>query len=428
MNSIISKLTDKRILIFGYGREGKSTEEYIKKHVSYKSLEVFEGKKEDIDADNYDYIIKSPGIVMLEDNPKYTSQTELFLDEFGSKTIGITGTKGKSTTSSMIAHVLNECGQKAILLGNIGKPCFDMIEEIDEDTWIVFELSCHQLLHINKAPHIAIFLNLFEEHLDYYGTMENYTNAKANILTHQVDMDYCFVGTNVPEFDIKSKKTIIDGPKREYTLSILGEHNKINAEFAYQVAAMICDNSRKEVDIINSVNSFKGLPHRLEFFFEKDGVKYYDDSISTIPEACINAVNSVKNAGTVIVGGMDRGIDYSILVDFIKETPDVLFVLCYATGQRIYEQLGFGYEDNSVYPAQYGNVMSTTYISDPSKYEDKYLPNNVMLTTNLSEAVTLAKGNTKAGCACILSPAAPSYGYFKNFEERGDCFKELIKR
>ncbi len=428
MNSIINKLTDKRILIFGYGREGKSTEDYIKKHITYKSLDIFEGKKEDIVTDNYDYIIKSPGIVMLEDDPKYTSQTELFLDEFGSKTIGITGTKGKSTTSSMIAHVLNECGKKAILLGNIGKPCFDMIEEIDENTWIVFELSCHQLLHINRAPHIAIFLNLFEEHLDYYGTMENYTNAKANILTHQVDTDYCFVGTNVPDFDIKSKKTIIDGPKREYNLSILGEHNKINAEFAYQIADMLCDNSDKEVDIINSINSFKGLPHRLEFFFEKDGVKYYDDSISTIPEACINAVNSVKNAGTVIVGGMDRGIDYSILVDFIKDTPDVLFVLCYATGQRIYEQLGFGYEDNSVYPEQYSNIMSTSYITDPSKYANKYLPSNVMLTTNLSEAVNLAKENTKAGYACILSPAAPSYGYFKNFEERGNCFKELVKR
>jgi len=378
MNSIIEKLTDKRILIFGYGREGKSTEEYIKKHIKVKCLDVFEGKKEDIDEESYDYIIKSPGIVMLESNPKYTSQTELFLDEFGSKTVGITGTKGKSTTSSMLAKVLNECGKKAILLGNIGKPCFDMIDEIDDDTWVVFELSCHQLLHINRAPHIAVFLNLFEEHLDYYGTMENYFAAKANIISHQTEDDICFTGDNVPEIVHRSKKTVICGPEREYELSILGDHNKTNAEFVFEVTKLLMTNGETVSDsdsqlidasILRAISSFKGLPHRLEYFAEVNGVKYYDDSISTIPEACINAVESIPNANTVIVGGMDRGIDYDILVDFIKEREDVLFILCYATGRRICEMLGFNYEDNSIYPDTYGNVMSTSYTDNSELYE-----------------------------------------------------------
>jgi len=441
MNSIISKLTDKRILIFGYGREGKSTEEYIKAHVNYKCLDIFEGKKEDIIEDDYDYIIKSPGIVMLEENPKFTSQTELFLDEFSDRTIGITGTKGKSTTSSMIAHVLNECfsaeqresnsvdsgGKKAILLGNIGKPCFDWIDEIDENTWIVFELSCHQLLHINKAPHIAAFLNLFEEHLDYYGTMEKYFAAKANIISKQQSEDYCFVGDNVPDIAHESKMKVISEPGREYELSILGEHNKTNAEFVYQIVSMIVDEDSL-VNIIPAINSFAGLPHRLEYFAEMDGVRYYDDSISTIPEACINAVKSVPNAATVIVGGMDRGIDYDILVDFMRNRSDILFILCYATGQRIYEQLGFGYSDNGAFPMEYGNVMSTNYIPDPEEFYKykKMTPTNVMLTPNLDYAVDLAKKNTQAGKACILSPAAPSYGYFKNFEERGEYFKSLV--
>lgn len=437
MNSIIEKLTDKRILIFGYGREGKSTEEYIKNHVQYKSLDIFEGKREEINEDEYDFIIKSPGIVMLEENKKYTSQTELFLDEFSKRTIGVTGTKGKSTTSSMLAHVLNECDKKAILLGNIGKPCFDMIDEIDDDTWIVFELSCHQLLHINKAPHIAVFLNLFEEHLDYYGTMENYFNAKANIISHQNKDDICFVGSNVPDISHESKLCVIDGPKKEYELSILGEHNKTNAEFVYEIAELILNNndgyfanitagSNRNNEVLSAISSFKGLPHRLEYFAEVNGVKYYDDSISTIPEACINAVNSVQNTGTVIVGGMDRGIDYDILVDFIEERKDVIFILCYATGVRIASMIGFNFEDNSIYPKEFGNIMSTSYIEKPDEFEELNLPENVMLTTNLDYAVTLAKEVTKPGRACILSPAAPSYGYFKNFEERGECFKALV--
>lgn len=443
MNSIIKKLTDKRILIFGYGREGKSTEEYIKGHVKYRALDIFEGKREDICEDDYDYIIKSPGIVMLEENPKYTSQTELFLDEFSGRTIGITGTKGKSTTSSMLAHTLNQIGNKAVLLGNIGKPCFDMIDEIDDDTWVVFELSCHQLLHINRAPHIAVFLNLFEEHLDYYKTMENYFSAKANIISHQTDDDICFVGENVPDIKHVSKMSVISKPTNDYKLSILGEHNKTNAEFVYQIVREIIDadetngnvsdtaekngfsetsaandsaddnNASKALStedimtdapfdsVMKAIQAFRGLPHRLEYFAEVDGVKFYDDSISTIPEACINAVKSVPNTATVIVGGMDRGIDYDILVDFIKETKDVLFILCYATGERIAKELlGDGLTNDA--------------------------GTNVMLTDTLDSAVILAKEKTPSGKACILSPAAPSYGYFKNFEERGDYFKKIV--
>lgn len=435
MNSIIQKLTDKRILIFGYGREGKSTEEYIKKHVAYKTLEIFEGKREDIKEDDYDFIIKSPGIVMLEENPKYTSQTELFLDEFSNRTVGITGTKGKSTTSSMLAHVLNACGKKALLLGNIGKPCFDMIDEITDDTVVVFELSCHQTLHINKAPHIAVFLNLFEEHLDYYGTMDKYFGAKSNIILHQINGDFCFVGSNVPEIKHESNMKVINGPERDYELSILGEHNKTNAEFVFSIARMICDgclcgkgnnDNVSDEQILAAIKEFKGLPHRLEFFAEVDGVRYYDDSISTIPEACINATKSIPNVGTVIVGGMDRGIDYDILVDFIQETKEVNFILSYATGARIATMLGFNYEDNSVYPDKFGNVMSTSYIDNPEEKQKLDLPANVMLTSNLDYAVDLAKKITEKGKACVLSPAAPSYGYFKNFEERGEYFKSKV--
>lgn len=385
-------LENKRILIFGYGREGQSTERYIKNHVNYKTLDIFEGKKEDIDESQYDIILKSPGIVMLEENEKYSSQTTLFLDEFGGQTVGVTGTKGKSTTSSMLAHTLNSCGKKAILLGNIGKPCFDYIDEIDDDTIIVFELSCHQLLHINKAPHIAVFLNLFEEHLDYYGTMDKYFGAKANIISHQTPLDIAYIGENVPDIVSDTDRKIIYGWEHDFNLSIPGEHNRINAEFVFRIAAdeFMCDVNKT----ISAINSYKGLPHRLEYFATKNGVRFYDDSISTIPEAAISAVNSIENTKVVIIGGMDRGIDYDILADFIMERQDVMFVLCYKTGERIKNMLTGG--------------------------------KNYQYVENLEAAYNISLQYAKGGEAVVLSPAAPSYGYFKNFEERGEYFKNLV--
>jgi len=392
MSTIIDCLTNKRILIFGYGREGKSTENFIKTHVKYESLDVFEGDRKDIDESKYDLIIKSPGIVMLEDNPKYTSQTELFLNEYCDRTVGITGTKGKSTTSSMLSHVLNECGKKAILLGNIGKPCFDMIDEIDDETTVVFELSCHQLLHITKAPHIAVFLNLFEEHLDYYGSLDKYFAAKANIISHQTIADTAYVGENVPDIISDTDKRVISTAEHDFKMGIPGEHNRLNAEFVFRIAVdeFGCDIA----EVMDAISSFKGLPHRLEYFATVNGVRFYDDSISTIPEAAISAVHSIENVATVIIGGMDRGIDYDILVDFIKESPEVAFILAYATGERINKE-----------------------VSDCL---------NVYFVEDLQAAVSKAFEITKAGQAVVLSPAAPSYGYFKNFEDRGACFKEMV--
>ena len=183
---IISELNGNRILIWGYGREGKATEHFLQRCVKPASVDIFEGKKEEIDEDDYDFIIKSPGIVMNEENPKYTSETELFLQQFRDQVIGITGTKGKSTTSAMLYTVLKACSSRPVLLlGNIGQPCLDYFEEVTEDTIIVYEMSCHQLAHTNVSPHIAIFLNLYEEHLDYYGTVEKYFEAKSHIAAYQ---------------------------------------------------------------------------------------------------------------------------------------------------------------------------------------------------------------------------------------------------
>ena len=390
----VERLEGKRILIWGYGREGQATENFIKRSCNVASVDVFEGKRDEINEELYDYIIKSPGIVMEDDNDKYTSQTDLFLEEFRDQIIGVTGTKGKSTTSAMLYEALKNCYDgKVILLGNIGLPCLDYYEEIDENTIIVFEMSCHQLAHLKVAPHVAVFLNLYEEHLDYYRTFERYFNAKKNIALSQNENDYLYIGANVPEFETKSKKTVInENDKITYDIKVLGEHNKYNAYF---VERILSDVFNADMDIVKkSLQEFSGLPHRLQFIGNVNGVDYFDDSISTIPNATIQALGSVKNAKTVIIGGMDRGIDYSILIDFINNHREYNYIFAYESGKKLYDVLG--------------------------KYNDCHY------TDNLEAAVALAKDITKNGEACILSPAAASYGYFKNFEERGDKFKEYV--
>ena len=389
---LIETFQDKRVLIFGYGREGKSTEHFLQTHCNPKSVDIFEGKLQEIQEENYDLIMKSPGIVMLERREKYTSQTELFLNAFGHQTIGVTGTKGKSTTSAMLYKVLHECYDgDAILLGNIGLPCFDYAADITPANRIVFELSCHQLLHITKAPHISLFLNLFEEHLDYYGDMEHYFLAKSHIGTNQESGDYLLLGENVPEIETKATKIMVPKPSRDYLLTIPGEHNKLNAEFVFKAAALVEGTNLSKAR--ESIEQFEGLPHRLQYFATVEGIRYYDDSISTIPQATVQAADSIKDAKTFLVGGMDRGIDYSLLVHFIEERQELTFILMYETGKRIYDSLS--------------------------------CKTNVILTEDLECAVKAAKENTKEG-AVVLSPAAASYGYFKNFEERGEAFKKLV--
>lgn len=386
-----------KILIWGYGREGKSTEDFLQRVCNPASVEVFEGSRAEIDEDKYDLIIKSPGIVMEEDNPKYTSQTEIFLNKYGNRVIGITGTKGKSTTSAMLFSVLSKCTNRPVLLlGNIGNPCLDYYDAMTEDTIPVFEMSCHQLCHNRVSPHIGVFLNLFEEHLDYYKTFEKYFAAKSKVALYQKPEDFLYVGSNVPFIESKSNKIVISPDNiGSYELSIEGEHNKYNAEFVYRIAVERygCDSKK----VLEAIRDFKGLSHRLEYVAAIGEVRFFDDSISTIPEAAISALLSIKDAKTLLIGGMDRGIDYSKLTDFMKSHNEYNYICMYASGKRIYDVEG---------------------ISE--------LP-NVYFAEDLESAVKMGIEVTERG-AVILSPAAASYGYFENFEKRGEAFKEIVAR
>ena len=411
---IADTLRGKRVLIWGYGLEGKSAEAFIQKHCEVASLTVFEGKQQDIDEDAYDCIIKSPGIREDWWNMKYTSVTELFLQEFAPQVIGVTGTKGKSTTVSMLYEVLSACIEAPVLLvGNIGIPCLDAYDEITEDSVIVFELSCHQLDHLRVSPHVAVFLNLFEEHLDHYDTFKRYFRAKISIALFQNENDFLYIGDQVPRIMTPANRRVFPMPQTAsaeastandstapftgnaapaFDLQLVGAHNQYNAGIVYAIATELfaCDGAR----VREALAAFHGLRHRMEYLGQKDGVDYYDDSISTIPEATIAALTSIPHAKTVLVGGMDRGIDYTLLIEFIQAHPEYQYVCMYASGKRIFDAL----------PA----LPYCSYAED------------------LAAAVRRAKEITQPGEACLLSPAAASYGDFKNFEERGDVFRDLV--
>lgn len=392
------KFAGKKVLIWGYGREGRSTEKFLKEQCRNVDITIFEGKRQDVHEELYDLVMISPGIPFEETNPKFTSQTQVFLETFGDRTVGITGTKGKSTTSALLYTVLDACsGKKAFLLGNIGRPCLDYFADMEDNSVAVFELSCHQCQHLTADPHIAVFLDLYADHLDRYHTLEHYFEAKTGITRSQSAEDYLYKGKQVPPLLTRAQVTEIGYEDvGQYQLRLHGRHNQFNAEFVYRIATehFGCDPQK----VREAMAGFGGLPHRLEFFATVDGVDYYDDSISTIPEAAMDAMDSVENAKIALIGGMDRGIDYTALIDYMKSHPQYQFILGYASGERIAREM-----------KERCGVLE-----------------NVTLAADLDEMTACARRMAPRGSAVILSPAAASYGYFKNFEVRGDYFKSLV--
>lgn len=204
LNILQNVVTGRHVLILGFGREGRSTLNRLLQAGTCASLTIADQNKVDpgdpsirilsgpsyMDTlDDYDMVFKSPGIVLPKDPSEYgcliTSQMEFFFTAYRERIIGITGTKGKSTVTTMLYHILKENGRDVVLAGNIGIPAFDILEEIHEETQIICELSCHQLEYLDVSPHIAVLLNIHEEHLDHYGSMKNYIHAKQQIYRHQ---------------------------------------------------------------------------------------------------------------------------------------------------------------------------------------------------------------------------------------------------
>lgn len=430
INTIFKRLRGKRILILGFGREGKSSLAFIQKFMPHaevgiadKNEAAFKDLLENtknltnplnpklyfgdnyFDAINdYDIVLKTPGISLLGKNvdlSKITSQTDLFLEEFHDQIIGITGTKGKSTTSTLIYHLLKESGRDAILAGNIGIPVFDIIERINSGTIVVFELSAHQLQFIHRSPHIGILLNVFEEHLDHFGTFEAYRNAKLNIIRKMGERDWAVTND---EFCYEADKMMIRSLNYQYydfgvnwdDVPLKGDHNRMN------IKAALCAIHAFGItidEVLPYLYTFQPLEHRQELVGTFHGVTFYNDSISTIPQAAIAAIKTIKNVTFLLLGGFDREIDYSPLVEYLKMNPLKHILFTGKAGERMVKML-----------------QDAGYQGDIKKIKD------------LNEAFEIIKGLSKPGDVCLLSPAAASYDQYKNFEERGRVFKDLARK
>ena len=435
----------KRILLLGYGREGQSTWNVLRRLGTYEALDIADLKApaalpEDGTVwhtgpdyqkcmDDYDVVFKSPGIVLERPENEYRcsilSQTEVFFQCFRDQIIGITGTKGKSTVTTLLYHLLKQAGMDALLVGNIGIPALDHMDEVKPDTRIVFELSCHQLEYMTVSPHIGILVNIHEEHLDHYGTMEKYVEAKHHIFKNQRPDDILICNVQcLPEEGTCPSGLIragMDGSGKELDvvqeqdgtwvhfrgksfciptdeIKLLGQHNYFDIGVAYGVCSIL---GMDDQVFARGLKTYEPLPHRLQFIGEREGVKYYDDSISTICDTTIQALKTLKDTDTVLIGGMDRGIDYRELIEYLSDCQVPHIILMEATGKRIYQEI------HKYYP----------------EFKNRA---RLILAEHLEDGVKRARQITRPGTSCVLSPAAASYGIFRNFEERGETFSRLV--
>ncbi len=420
------------MLVLGFGREGKSTLSYIRKHLPEKQITIADKNEpsvEDIYTNvifgeeylkclgDFDIVFKSPGIAFLEDDmypetTEITCQTDMFLRFCKPTVVGITGSKGKTTTSTLIYEMLKAGGLNTCLIGNIGVPVFEKADE-GEDLVAVIEMSSHQLEFTTASPHVAVLVNIYQEHLDHYKTgFEGYVGAKLNIALHQKDNDVLVYNPEQNLEGIVDWQKVIKGIPSPVTFTaaardsfvnelwqstehLKGEHNRQDIAYALAAARVfgVSDDA-----VRHAIKGFGGIEHRMEFVGVYNGVTYYNDSIATIPTAVMGAVKAIGNVDTLVFGGLDRGIDYS---DFIKDL--------FNSGIK-----------NLVGLPETGHII----IDELKKMG---CSKNLVCARDMEDAVKAADNFTDNGKSCLFSPAAASYNYYKNFEEKGKHFKLLVK-
>lgn len=451
---IINILKNKSIAIVGFGKEGRSTYKFIRKYLRNEKIFILD-KNENLIIDSntlindtnvkivlgkdylknindYDIIIKSPGISFKKINinnfkNKITSQTNLFLEFCECKIIGVTGTKGKSTTASIIYNIIKTQGYDVYLCGNIGIPIFDYIDKFKKNSIVIVEMSAYHTEFIKKSPHISIILNLFEEHLDYFESKESYFESKLNIFKYQNKNDYAIYSLNNETLSSLVKKNNYNGKLMKIVIAkdlkgvvndsvvcdmkniylktndnlfklydvsdsryLLGKRNLENIMFAFAVSNIL---NLDNLLTAKAINDFKPLEHRMEYVGKFNNIIFYNDSIATIPEATINCIETLTNVNTLIFGGLDRKINYSNFVDYLNKSAIENFICMPETGYKIGKML---------------------------------INKNVLYADSMKKAVLLAYKVTSKNKICLLSPAASSYNSYKNFEEKGKNYKEMI--
>ncbi len=430
----MDQFKDKKIAVIGEGIEGKSSAEFLKKQGAEVEIrDKTQGENYLEGLDKFDLVVRSPGVRLSElerfvSKEKITSQTKLFMDLCPAKIIGVTGTKGKGTTSSLIYEMLKAEGKDAYLGGNIGLPPFEFLEKLDKDSWVVLEMSSFQLQDLTKSPHIAVVLMITSEHLDYHKDVYEYIESKRNILKYQVEGDFAIINSDYiasNESDLHTQgKVYFVSREREVEegcfalaneiflrvkgntipvidtreLLLRGNHNHENACAATMAAYLAGVKVRTLTKVLES---FKGLEHRLELVDTINGVEYYNDSFSTIPETTIAAIKSFKNPEILILGGSSKQSNFEELGEVIGSAENIKAII----------QIG---EEWSRIKAEIKNVRPETLIIEGAK--------------NMEQVIAAASKIAVPGDVVLLSPACASFDKFKNYKDRGEQFKnEVLK-
>lgn len=409
----LSELKDKKILILGFAKEGKDALKFFKKKFPKKLIGITDQKFDNNYLEkvkNYDVIIRSPGISpktlapYLTKKQKISSVTDIFLENCPGKIIGVTGTKGKGTTCSLIYQILKRAGLKAYLVGNIGKPALSYLTKAKPKDIYIYEMSSHQLWGLKESPEIAVFLNISEAHLDYFKNFNEYIRAKSNLVRHQKEQDFLVynpkdkIVKKIAENSKAKKIPIIANYK--FLKGIKVAVNPLNI-FAAIETAKLFGLPRKR--IFEAIKNFKQLPHRLEYVGKFRGIKFYDDSAATVPEATMFAIKTIgKNLQTIILGGYESKVSYKNLATEILKRRIRNLIFFPPSGEKIWSE-----------------------ITKKSNKKNQNLLQHFFVN-NMAEAVKLAYRLTPKDKVCLLSPASPSFGIFKDYKQRGNLFKGWV--
>ncbi len=397
----------RKILILGYGKEGKATEAYLNKYVPDSEVIIADKR----DGNDYldkqyecDLVIKTPGIPKHLLKVSYTTATNIFFANKGTcQVVGITGSKGKSTTSSLIYHILQTAGKNVKLIGNIGNPALtELLDKPEDDTIFIYELSSYQLDDIEYSPHICVVVSLFPEHMNYHGTEESYYEAKKRIVHKATAQDYYVYNPDYPVLCewVEQTKAISIPFETDYVPTdtrLLGAHNLSNIRGAISVARLM---GVADTISAQAVRTFQPLPHRLEYIGKHKNILFYDDAISTTPESTIAALEALPFVSTILLGGEDRGYTYDQLVEVLSRKNVGNIVLFPESGAKILASI------NKVFQKR----------------------PNILETHTMEEAVRFAYKYTKKDTICLLSTASPSYTLWKNFEEKGAQFQLYVSQ
>jgi UDP-N-acetylmuramoylalanine--D-glutamate ligase len=427
-----------KIAILGFDREGRATYDFFagKGH----EITVCDQNDQlvlpaDVNAklgadylenlDTFDLIVRTPGLhpgKILEKNPqvgdKITSGTNLFFENCPTKNIiGVTGTKGKGTTSTLISKILEADGKGVHLLGNIGTPMLSALGDLTADSWAVLELSNFQLIDLKYSPHIATCLMVEPEHLDWHEDFEEYIAAKQQLFIHQLPEDIAVYFANnenslsiadasegqlIPYFAAPGAEVIdnnisIGGQVicNVGKLKLIGKHNWQNACAAVTTAWQVTQNA----EAIRSVlTSFSGLEHRLEFVREVGGIKYYDDSFGTTPQTAQVAIESFEEPKVVILGGSDKGASFDELAKTVSKNNVRAVVRIGKMGPVIADAL-----QKHGYTAVYDGG------------------------SNMTSIVETANKLAEPGDVVLLSTGCASFDMFENYKDRGNQFVQSVK-